>query len=300
MEIRTLKGVSREAIYRAFVEAFSDYEVDTRMSYGKFIEMMVTRDLNPAYSIGGFDGERLVSFILCGYRENGDLRRCYDGGTGTVKEFRRRGVGGALLSELIASLKVEGVHRFELEVLEHNAPAIALYAKNGFARTRKFECFEASASAFRGSALDAPGAAGAAEVAGPEPDFPFRLFGNIDECAALDHGDYLAFRPSWQNDIISIRNVQENYECLSLVADGLIAGYGLVHRTRGDIPQIGVHSFWRGRGVEKIIIRGLAARTASERLSVLNVEEGMHPGPELRMMGFSNFVNQYEMALDLQ
>ncbi len=159
MEIRTLKGVSREAIYRAFVEAFSDYEVDTRMSYDKFIEMMAARDLNSLYSIGGFDDGRLVSFILCGCRENGGpaalLWRRNRHGEGIPAQG---GAGGALLGELIAFLKAEGVHRFELEVLEHNAPAIALYEKNGFARTRKFECFEAPASAFRGSALDPSGA----------------------------------------------------------------------------------------------------------------------------------------------
>ena len=49
-------------------------------------------------------------------------------------DFRRRGVGEALILELIAALKEQGNHCLSLEVRASNASAIALYKKLGFAQ----------------------------------------------------------------------------------------------------------------------------------------------------------------------
>jgi len=68
-QIRNLTGTPVEKIHKAFVDAFSDYEVKLDMPLEKLVEMMKTRDLNPAFSVGCFDGEKLVGFILTGYRE---------------------------------------------------------------------------------------------------------------------------------------------------------------------------------------------------------------------------------------
>ena len=48
-------------------------------------------------------------------------------------QFRRQGVGEALLNALVASLKELGSRCLTLEVRDSNGPARALYAKLGFA-----------------------------------------------------------------------------------------------------------------------------------------------------------------------
>jgi ribosomal-protein-alanine N-acetyltransferase len=45
---------------------------------------------------------------------------------------RRRGVASRLLRALLADAAATGVRRVLLEVSEHNAPALALYARSGF------------------------------------------------------------------------------------------------------------------------------------------------------------------------
>jgi ribosomal-protein-alanine N-acetyltransferase len=54
-------------------------------------------------------------------------------------DFRRRGIGRALISELVARAGKRGVSRIVLEVRVSNHPAIALYEQMGFCRvgTRK-------------------------------------------------------------------------------------------------------------------------------------------------------------------
>ena len=48
-------------------------------------------------------------------------------------DFRRRGAARLLIAELIARAKEKGLAFVTLEVRESNAPAIALYARAGFA-----------------------------------------------------------------------------------------------------------------------------------------------------------------------
>jgi GNAT superfamily N-acetyltransferase len=50
-------------------------------------------------------------------------------------EARGKGVGGALVDAVIAWARAEGLARLQLEVVDDNAPAIALYARKGFVQT---------------------------------------------------------------------------------------------------------------------------------------------------------------------
>lgn len=49
-------------------------------------------------------------------------------------DFRRRGIGEALVKALETELRVRGSHCLTLEVRASNAPAIALYEKLGFSQ----------------------------------------------------------------------------------------------------------------------------------------------------------------------
>ncbi|MBN1978922.1 MAG: GNAT family N-acetyltransferase [Anaerolineae bacterium] len=53
-------------------------------------------------------------------------------GLGVRPLFRRRGIGEALVSEVLANLREGGVHQVRLEVNRASLPAIALYRKLGF------------------------------------------------------------------------------------------------------------------------------------------------------------------------
>jgi ribosomal-protein-alanine N-acetyltransferase len=52
---------------------------------------------------------------------------------GVVPEARRRGHGGSLLREAIGAARAKGAGAMFLEVAAGNAPALALYAREGFA-----------------------------------------------------------------------------------------------------------------------------------------------------------------------
>lgn len=282
LKIKLLSNIPVEQVHQAFVDAFSNYEVPIQMPFEKFVEMMKTRDLNPDFSVGCFDGDFLVGFILTGYRELNGLKVCYDGGTGVIKAYQRKGIGEMLLKELLPILPEKQISRFVLEVLENNTPAIKLYQKHGFVKTRNLECFEMVKHELR-----------------PVPDRGFGI--TVTNPATLIHNEelYLLYPPTWQNEIQSVLNVSENYTCISLACSSKILGYGFIHKTKGDIPQIGILEEWKNWGLEAHLIAELARHTNSEKITVLNVEAENYLGETLRKLGFKNFVNQWEMVLEM-
>jgi ribosomal protein S18 acetylase RimI-like enzyme len=282
LEVKTLSNISTEIVYEAFLKAFSDYEVPMNLSFDDFKEMLIIRDINFDYSIGCFNDKELVGFIICGYREIGGKKLCYDGGTGIVKEFRRKGIASKLLSSLIDLFQSKGIDEFILEVLENNISAIDLYRKNGFVIQRKFQCFEINKSNIKSCSLDG-----------------FTLNMDIKEYHKLNDSGYLSFDPSWQNQKASILNNIDNYGYCSLSLNDGILGFGFIDKNKGTIPQLGIVEKWRNKGLEQLIINQLKHETKSEQIKLLNIESNNYWEDVLIELGFSNFINQYEMVLPL-
>jgi len=283
MQIRSLREVPFETVHAAFTEAFSDYEVQIQMPFEKFLAMVKIRDLDLEYSIGCFDGEKLVSFIVCGYRTVGGKKYCYDGGTGTIKEFRRKGIGSDLLRRLLEDLKHRNIDSLVLEVLESNVPAIELYKKHGFITTRRLECYECKSSEMKFL-----------------PDHDFQISKDAGIHKTIERKKFYLYEPSWQNADRSIENAIEKYAFVSLLKNDSVIGYGFISKAGGDMPQIGILDGWREMGLEAVLIRELSKETASERVTVSNVAENNYLGVKLKELGFNNFINQLEMKLDLR
>ena len=78
-----------------------------------------------------WDGEHagntsLMCFSMARYRHRAQL------GVALYQKFTGKGIGTALLEELIAVARQKGLEQLELEVAAHNTGAIALYKKLGF------------------------------------------------------------------------------------------------------------------------------------------------------------------------
>lgn len=278
MLIKPLHQLPIETIHEAFVEAFSDYSVPMDLPLERFKEMMRLRDLEPEYSLGAFDDDRLVSFIICGFRTQKGEGICYDGGTGTLPDYRRKGLGNRLLSELIPFLKERGVARFVLEVMTDNTPAIDLYQKHGFESMRRMACVECQKTDL------APTSISSYTVT----DDPAHFVG-------LDPAPFMTFEPSWQNEKVSVMNGLSAFSYVALWDNSVPVAYGLIHKTRGDMPQLGVLESHAGKGLELQLLNELKKRTSSERMYALNVEEKGYMLEQMQAAGFTTFVTQFEM-----
>ncbi len=281
---RTLAETDRETIYEAFAGAFADYVVDIRMTPAIFADMIERRGFLPGASMGAFDGEQLVGFILNGVRPWRGTLTCYDTGTGVLPSHRGRGLSKKMLGELAGVLRALDVQQYLLEVIQTNEPAYRIYLDAGFRVTRNFCCYLTSDK--RGLALDAAGRL--EETTDPDWDL-YRSFWN--------------HHPSWQNSIEAVRSKLDDF-CILEVRDPETErtplGYGIIHRTSGDIPQFAVAGDHRRCGHGRRLLAGLLERTGSDAAKVLNVEEtDQATNGFLRTLGFDEPVAQYEMIKPL-
>lgn len=277
---QSLEKTNHETLHKAFLEAFSDYQVKIDLPFWKFEQMLQRKGFHPEMSIGAFENDRLVGFVLNGFRMWNGKETVYDIGTGIIGEYRRQGLTSDMLLHIKKLLKDKRVEQYLLEVLKENQAAIQLYQKQGFTVEREFSCFQ----------LD-------------KAEFISTTTCKVEKTAQLDLNqlkEFWDFKPSWQNSIESICAIPEAFSYLIARVDETIAGYGVIDKRTGDLPQIAVNKDFRGRGIAGSILTKLLENTASENISVINVEaESKSVEKFLEKAGFEFEVGQYEMLLKL-
>lgn len=278
---QSLEQTSLEILHEAFVEAFSDYQVKMDLPFWKFEKMLQRKGFNPELSMGAFDNNQLVGFVLNGVRLWNGKVTAYDIGTGIIGEYRRQGITNNMLFHVKNLLKDKQVEQYLLEVLKENQAAIQLYQQQGFTVEREFSCFQ----------LDK------VEL------IPATTTCKVEKTTKIDLErleEFWDFKPSWQNSNASICAIPEAFNYLVAKADETIVGYGVVDKRTGDIPQLAVNKDHRGKGIASSILTRLIENTESENMGVINVEAQFKPVEKfLEKAGFTFEVGQYEMLLKL-
>jgi ribosomal protein S18 acetylase RimI-like enzyme len=83
---------------------------------------------NPELSLVASCGGELAGAVLCSQ----DGRRGYIHHLVTGKQFRRRGIGSALVQESLSRLRRAGIRKCNIFILPENQEGIAFWRKNGF------------------------------------------------------------------------------------------------------------------------------------------------------------------------
>jgi ribosomal protein S18 acetylase RimI-like enzyme len=282
-DIRSLAGESEKWLYEAFISAFADYSVPMTMTEAEFAENNRRRGLDLDISLGAYEGDQLIGFIMNGRGFWGGKAAAYDLGTGVLPGSRGSGLSGALAAELIANLPERGIELYLLEVIRENAPAFKTYDRVGFRITRSLEC----------------PAGGYADSGTPEPagleivDLPAGAAFPRAEAAALRD-----WEPSWQNSDDSIARMPGPLVVLGARIDGSLAGV-LVASPRGTIWQLAVARGMRRRGSGSALLRELARRVGPA-LRYVNVQaDDTECLRFLAARGLGAGVGQYEMIREL-
>ncbi len=287
-EIRILTEVPTEVIHNAFVEAFSDYQVKMDLPLKRFEGMQRRRGFDGEFSIGCFHEGRLVGFILNGCREYNNRKTVYDMGTGVIGAYRKKGITTSLFQVIKKVIKEKGVEVYLLEVLQENTPAVELYKKSGFVTTRNFRCFKRDKD--QGKVFPSQDLKDGYKIREME------MTKETLELCSL----FWDFNPSWQNSIESVIADKNSFKGIFVSFNDKIIAYGIVDKTTGDIPQLSVDRGYRGNGLGKFLLRELEKATASDKLSILNVQEGAGNMEDFLMKNnFVNYVDQYEMILEI-
>jgi ribosomal protein S18 acetylase RimI-like enzyme len=278
MEIRTLEKTTIGEITSTFNEAFQGYFIPLVFTEESMSTKLKSEGIKLQYSVGAFEKDRLVGFILHGFDVINSMKTIYNAGTGVVADFRGRGITKALYEFAIPMLMKEGIYKHLLEVIENNLPALHVYEKMGFRRTRKLQ-------AFKGKPL-----------ASSDDAYAIRHLPTIPEEAFA----FSEMVSAWQNSLASVRRDMENHQCIGAFRENELIGFAAFVAATGRIKQLSVHPHHRRKGVGTALLSATRQRSMADQLIATNIDEAYEPGVHfLAASGFTGFLGLYEMELDV-
>lgn len=255
--IKSLNKVSFDLLATSFSEAFADYDV--QISKKELQIMLKRRGFVPELSFGAFDGEHLVSFTFNGIGIFNGQKTAYDTGTGTLKEFRGKGLATLIFEYSIPFLKKAGIAQYLLEVLQHNSKAISVYQKLGFEVSREFNFFVGKMGEINLEARKLPS--------------KYQL-----KPISLDYSEQLAsfwdFQPSWQNSFDSVTRSLTDFKLLGAFEGTNLIGYCIFETNTGDITQIAVDKNYRRQGIASVLLAEVAKSNRHSGFKLINAESG--------------------------
>jgi ribosomal protein S18 acetylase RimI-like enzyme len=288
LSYRFLSADDAPRLFQAFREAFADYSLDMSYLNERNLDGRWTKNgVSYESSVGAFDGDRMVGFIVVGRDEWKGRPAAFDAATGIVREFRGFGVAPALFDLAFSGLRARGVERFVLEVLQENKAAVGTYKKLGFAIAREFDCYRLNVGAVRADDRDGQ--------AGP----PIEPVGRDLLCRFAALADW---PPSWENSFASLARIPDELRLYGARVGTDWTGFAAYYPALGWITNIAVSRDFRRRRIgSRLLARVIADLPAgTETVKMINVERSdLATRGLLEKSGFEIYARQYEMELTL-
>lgn len=239
MEIRTLEGVPVAMIADTFNEAFSDYKIKFSVTEELFHKKFQAEGITPENSIGAFDGERLVGFILQGVDVINGIGYVFNAGTGVVPSHRGRKITGQMYESALNMMMEKGFTHHQLEVLHDNEKAKRVYLKMGFKDVRMVASFTGTIS------LEIPSSVTIRQA--DTIDFEtLKLWRNIE--------------PTWQNNTRCIQRAHNRHDFYIAYYNGIEAGYAAVDTLNKRVKQFAVKPSLRNNGIGSALFSHISAQ----------------------------------------
>ena len=273
---RLLSSADTKFLYECFLAAFSDYQVDMRMSREQFEQRLVRDGVRLEISVGAFDDDRMIAFYMNASGMWLGKLTAYDAGTGVIPTYRGQGVAKDLFTFMTPHLKAASFSQYLLEVLTANEPAVSLYRRLGFRDTRRLAVFR------RNEPVRPLEGVTVRRVEQPE----WELFESFWD-------GY----PSWQNSIEAVERIATDRVVVCAYVDEGCVGYGVVFKPAASLMQLAVAPQYRRRGIGSSLLSALQREiSTTESLKVNNIDEELKGTMAFfEASGFKMVLEQYEM-----
>ena len=253
--ITSLKNENPDAIYEAFAQAFNDYEI--QLSKEEFFRMMSRRGFDPSLSFAAYENDKIVAFTLNGIGEFNGIKTAYDTGTGTIKEYRGKGLASEIFKYSIPYLKSSGIEQYLLEVLQHNEKAVSIYKKLGFEVSREFNYFVKDNSELKFGAK--------------QLNQGYQVI-DIDLNNTNLMLEFCDFNPSWQNSFEAISRNPLDFKAIGITDSESLIGYCIFEPNSGDISQIAVDRKHRRKGVGNHLLSQILKNNKHNSIKIINTD----------------------------
>lgn len=271
-----------EAISECFNHAFSDYQIPLSMSKDQLLDKFQHEGGRLDLSVGVFEKNQMVGFILHFVEPFFKGYKVYNGGTGVIPSHRGQQLTLRMYEYLFPKLKEFGAATITLEVIETNFKAIAVYEMLGFKNIRTVNCYKGKIKV-----PEAPSISPGLQIKAIN-ELPWELFHSF-----WDHA------PTWQNGTMVMRLREAQLNCTALFEDAKALGYVIYNPKMKRIHQLAVDHRYRNRGVASTLLAALSIPDIEE-LSVLNIDSSNKGLCRLmEKFGLNKTVSQYEMVLPI-
>ncbi|MGM0934923.1 MAG: GNAT family N-acetyltransferase [Bacteroidota bacterium] len=252
MEIKSLEKTEYETIFRAFSQAFADYEVQWNKAQLK--TMLKRRGFVPELSFAVFDdNDKIVAFTFNGIGRFNGILTAYDTGTGTLKDYRGRGLASEIFLTSLPYLRKNKIEQYLLEVLQHNPKAISVYKKLGFETTREFNYFVQKSENIDSRIKNS--------------DYSVKQMETVNLDSISDFWD---FYPSWQNNFEAVKRAPEDFISLGVYTQKKLIGYSIFEPASGDITQIAVEKQNRRKGIATLLLNEVMKYNKADTVKFVN------------------------------
>ncbi|MCL2597197.1 MAG: GNAT family N-acetyltransferase [Paludibacter sp.] len=255
MEIKSLKNIDFDTIFKAFSKAFADYEI--QLNEAQLQMMLKRRGFNADLSFAAFEGNDIVAFTFNGIGNFNGILTAYDTGTGTLKEYRGEGLATKIFEYSIPYLREANVKQYLLEVLQHNPKAISVYKNLGFETTREFNYFVQKKEEINNVVKTV--------------ESPYSIE-KIDIEKFKFISDFWEFHPSWQNSFEAIKRADEGFINIGFFVENKLLGYCVFEPISGDITQIAVDKQHRRKGIATLLLQEMIKLSKNENIKIVNTD----------------------------
>lgn len=252
--IDSLKNIPSNKLFEAFEDAFNEYEI--QLDQIELSKMLKRRGFQAELSFGAFDGNRLVAFTFNGIGPYQGIKTAYDTGTGTVKEYRGRGLAKQIFRYSLPYLREAGIKRYLLEVLQHNSSAVKLYQSLGFEVSREFYYFVQETGKFK------------PEQKSLKQGYSLSA---VDIAELSDKLEFADFPASWQNGFESVIRSIEEFKAIAAYYQNKIAAYCIYEPRSGDITNLAVAKVHRRLGLGTTLLMNVLQDNHADSFKLINI-----------------------------
>ncbi|MEM9866524.1 MAG: GNAT family N-acetyltransferase [Bacteroidota bacterium] len=279
MEVKTLEEIETKQLLEVFNAAFSDYFVPFQLTEAQLIAKMKADKVDLSLSVGAFDDNTLVAFVLHGFDVIDHKMQVYNAGTGVIPEKRGNGLTQKLYRFVLPLLRHKGIDSIVLEVIDKNVQAIKSYSKIGFVARRKLVCYK-----------------GDHRIQKTNQDIRIKELQYIPWAPLESFWD---LQPTWQNSKHVLKAMLQDYIALGAYSKAQLTGYIIFNPLTKRIQQIAVDKDFRRMGIASTLVAEVTKKYG-KTLSVINVDKAFEGTNQFfNALGFENYVEQLEMVLNI-
>lgn len=278
--LRTLENISTEKLLEVFNLSFSDYIVPFCLTKEQLEDKIQSDSIKLEFSVGAFEDNQLIAFILHGYDTIDNLKIVYNAGTGVIPKKRGNKLTSKLYEYALTTLHENDIDKVLLEVITTNETAIKTYKNIGFKIIRELNCFK-----------------GSLVITHTNSDFVIRELKEYDWQKLHSFWD---LKPSWQNSITAVEKLKNSNISIGMYESERLLGYIIFNPKIKRIHQLSVDKNYRKMGIGQQLLEYISTYFGNE-ISVTNIDStSKEISKFMTDIGMKIFIKQYEMELTLK